>query len=312
MNINENKRVLAVAAIFAAAFLVLMYLGFSWRSECAKENDWLLEQQSAFDEMRERTYPPGQKSLKTLKEADAKTERIVENEMKACLEGYRGRFVPADGKLVSPQSFQAEVRLAVLNFEELAKKHSVTVSPNGAAKLGMAAYQNTYPSDAAAPILSFELKAVEKVVRNIVENGGRAINKIHCAEIPEEAIAAPGRSLKQNWASLPFEINFTAGRSTLFNVLNALAGDKEFCYLITALRVDTPDSLPVLSAYKPPVQTVGEDLGSEFSDSDQKKAAKGAPVREIARQMLGPGTSKDVVRVHLALEVLYLQPAKNK
>lgn len=308
MNISENKRVLALAGAFGIVFIAITYLGISWRSAASEKIAWLNEQQSLFDDMRARDFPPTQKMLHIVKNAAATTSDIAD-QMHASIEAYRSQTTPENGKLVSPQQFQAQVKSAILQLENQSKAKSVAVSA-GASKLGMAAYQNSYATTEAAPILSFELKAVQNVAQSIIDNHGASINKIYCAPLPDEAIAPPGKKLKQEWVLLPFEINFTANKNTLPAVLNSLVENKQFCFLITGIRVLTETQLPTLSAYTPPTATkkeaaptVGDDLGAGSSTpvAENKEQEQ---TRILAKQLLGNGT----VRVHLALEVLYLHP----
>lgn len=311
MNISANKRVIAAASVFAVVFIVLMALGISRRSDATAQNAWLEETQSRFDELREQEYPPTAKSLKTLNEADKTTERNVVD-MLGMLDTYRAASAPKRSKLLSPQGYMAQVKAAVLRFGTLARENSVRVS-TGAAKLGMGQYEtNTYAGVEEAPILSFQLKAVEKVAESIVKNGGVAVNKVYCSPIPEGAVAPPGKSTKRDWVTLPFEISFEATHGTLSSVLNDMINDQEFCYLISALRVSTPNPLPSLSPYTPPptaesLAATGEDLGTGASD-EKKQGENGDNVRVIAKQVLGNGT----VQVHLALEVIYFQSVSDR
>lgn len=312
MNISENKRVIAAASVFGVVFVVLIALGISWRSDAIAKNAWLEETQSVFDELREREFPPNSKSLKLLNDADKKTKKNVED-MLAVLDAYRIASAPNRSKLPSPQKFMAQVKAAVLRFGDLAREKNVRVS-TGAAKLGMGQYEtNTYAKNAEeATILGFQLKAVEKVVNSIVKNGGVSVNKVYCSPIPEGVFAPPGKSEKKDWVTLPFEISFEASRGTLAGVLNDLTTDPEFCYLLSALRVSTPNQLPALSPYTPPVTpeslaVAGEDLGVVVS-SEKKETEGGDNVRVIAKQILGNGT----VQVHLALEVIYFQSVSDR
>ncbi len=309
MNISENKRVLSLAAAFGIVFLALAYLGFSWRSAANEKINLLNERQSAFDEMRARDFPPTGKTFRLVSEA-AKAADALSRQMLDSIEVYRRQTTPENGKFVSPQQFQAEVKAAILQLEAQSKTHSVGVSA-GAARLGMANYQNSYATTEEAPILSFELKAVQNVAQSIIDGKAASINKIYCAPLPEEAIAPPGKRLGQEWVLLPFEINFTANKGTLPVVLNNLVENKQFCFLITGMRVSTETQLPALSPYVAPetpkaeaTPSIGDDLGAGSSAPVADHRKEQAQTRVLAKQLLGNGT----VRVHLALEVLYLHP----
>lgn len=309
MNISENKRVLALAGAFGIVFIILAYLGISWRSAASEKIAELNEQQGVIDEMRAREFPPTPKMLRIVNDASAITSDIAD-QMRSSIEAYRKQTTPDNGgKLISPQQFQAQVKSAILQLENQSKAHSVAISA-GASKLGMGNYQNAYATTDEAPILSFELKAVQNVAQAIIDNKGASINKIYCAPLPEEAIAPPGKKLKQEWVLLPFEINFTANKQTLSAVINSLVENKQFLFLITGMRVITETQLPQLSPYTAPepvkkeaVSSLGDDLsaGSSAPVTEQKEPEQ-TPI--LAKQVLGNGT----VRVHLALEVLYLHP----
>lgn len=309
MNISENKRVLSLAAAFGVVFIVLVYLGFTWRSACSEKIARLNEQQSAFDEMRAREFPPTVKTMRLVNEA-ARAADALSRQMLDSVETYRSQTTPENGKFISPQQFQAEVKAAILQLETQSKAGSVAVSA-GASKLGMVAYQNSYATTEEAPILSFELKAVQNVVQSIIDGKAASINKIYCAPLPPEAIAPQGKWLSQEWAMLPFEINFTANKGTLSAVLNNLIENKNYCFLITGMSVNSETQLPALSPYAAPepakkdaAPTIGDDLGAGSSAPVTEERKDTPQVRILARQLLGDGT----VRVHLALEVLYLHP----
>lgn len=304
MNISENKRVIALSAVFAIAFGGIMYYGYDQTQQFANTQKELKAIADRFDGYNEAEVPPTSANRKEIKAAFDKVTQ-VNKDLQAELAHYAA-FCYGDGKKISAQDFQNNLRTSIAKVESLAKEKGTLVSAP-AADLGLAAFKNAAPVEDDVPFRSFQMKAVERVAEDIINAGAPVLDKIYCAPLPAEAAeAAKGGRKAAPYFPLRFEVAFEATRGTLPQVINSIVADKDFLLTITGVSVKGNESLPGIDAYTAPAAAPeGENLGDAAP-----AAAEGSEARVVAVRKTGDDAEKS--RVHLTLQVLYFNPAKNK
>lgn len=303
MNISENKRVVALSAVFAIAFGGIMYYGYDRTQQFSQTQKELQAISDRFQEYENAEVPPTSANRKAIKDAYDQVTK-VNKDLQAELAHYAA-FCYGDGKKQTAQDFQNSLRAAIAKMEGLAKEKGTVIS-SPAADLGLAAFKNSAPVEDDVPFRSFQMKAAERVAEDIINAGAPVLDKIYCAPLPDAAAeAAKGGRKAEPYFPLRFEVAFEARRGVLPQVINSIVADKDFLLTITGVSVKGGDSLPGIDAYTAPTAAPeGENVG------DAAPAAAGDAARVIAVRKTG--AENETARVHLTLQVLYFNPAKNK
>ncbi len=302
MNISENKRVVAISALFLAAFGAIVYHGYSRSCDFNKAQAELTEIQDAFEGYSSSDFAPTAENLKQLREAYEKVN-AVSRDMQAEMEKF-AVVCYGDGKVVKPGDFQNEVRSAIARVAALAVNTGAQIG-NPAADLGMAQYKNALALEKDIPCRSFQLKAVEQVANAVLESGAPLLDKVYCAPLPEDdardAAAFP----------LDFEVAFNVKRGQLPGILNKIVSDRKYFLTITGISVVNNNPLPGIDAYTPPSgENAAPATGDDLSGGEAPAAEAPVDSKPIATRKTGD--SGETVRVHLIMQVRFFNPAKAK
>lgn len=308
MNISENKRVVALSAVFALAFGGIMFYGYGKSQELAESKAVIAEINDRFAGYDGQELSPTKKNLKAIKDAFSQVSG-VNKDLQAELNRYAS-YCWGDGKKISAQDFQNELRDAINKIKSQASAQSARVA-GPAENLGLASFKNAAPVADDVPFRSFQLKAVTRVAETIIAAGASSLEKVYCAPLPEEAAESLNANSRkaQPYFPLRFEVAFDATRGVLPKVVNGIVGDKDFFLTITGLAVRGGETLPGIDAYAAPAEiaAAGEDLGAEPSQTAEN-AQSG--FRTVAVRKTGAPDEK--VRVHMTMQVLYFTPGKTK
>lgn len=306
MNISENKRVVALSAVFALAFGGIVYYGFGKTQEYAVSQAALREISDRFEGYESAEYPPTQETLKSLQKAVDEV-KAVNKEMQEDLNRYAS-FCFGDGKQMSAQDFQNQLRGAIAKIGQLGASKGVAVG-DSAADLGFASFKNAAPVQADVPYRSFQLKAVERVAEIIINSGATVLDKVYCAPLPAEAAEASKPNSRKAKAQFPlsFEVAVELKRGVLPNIVNSMVADKDFMLTITGIAGKGMETPPLMDDYVAPgaPSVQGEDVGSESAAKPAESSSRVVAVRKT-------GNPDETARVHLNIQVLYFNPAKTK
>lgn len=309
MNISENKRVVALSAVFALAFGGIMFYGYGQSQADAENKAKIAEINDRFASYDGQELAPTKQNLKDIKSAFSQVSGI-NKDLQAELNRYAA-FCWGDGKKISAQDFQNELRDSINNVKNLASSQGARVA-GPAENLGLASFKNAAPVADDVPFRSFQLKSVTRVAEYIIEAGAPSIEKIYCAPLPDEAAESVNANSRKAVPYFPlrFEVAFEAARGTLPKVLNSIMNDKDFFLTITGIAVRGNDNLPGIDAYSAPAEIAeaGENLGAEAPAAADDSAAGG--FRTVAVRKTGAPDEK--VRVHMTMQVLYFTPGKTK
>lgn len=308
MNISENKRVVALSAVFALAFGGVMFYGYGKSQELAESKAKIAEINDRFAGYDGQDLAPTKKNLKAIKDAFSQVSG-VNKDLQAELNRYAS-FCWGDGKKISAQDFQNELRDAINKIKSQASAQGARIA-GPAENLGLASFKNAAPVADDVPFRSFQLKAVTRVAETIIAAGAPSLEKVYCAPLPEEAAESLNANSRkaQPYFPLRFELAFDATRGALPKIVNGIVSDKDFFLTITGLAVRGGETLPGIDAYAAPAEiaAAGEDLGAEPSQTAEN-AQSG--FRTVAVRKTGAPDEK--VRVHMTMQVLYFTPGKTK
>lgn len=308
MNISENKRVVALSAVFALAFGGVMFYGYGKSQECSENRARIAEINDRFAGYDGQDLAPTKQNLKNIKDAFSAVSG-VNKDLQAELNRYAA-YCWGDGKKISAQDFQNELRDSINKIKSLAGSQDCRVA-GPAENLGLASFKNAAPVADDVPFRSFQLKAVTRVAENIISAGAPSLEKIYCAPLPEAAAESlnPNSRKAQPYFPLRFEVAFETSRGVLPKVLNSIMADKDFFLTITGFSAKGNENLPGIDAYTAPAEiaAAGEDLGAETSQSVENTADG---FRTVAVRKTGAPDEK--VRVHMTMQVLYFAPGKTK
>jgi len=316
MNIIENKRVLAISALFALAFGGLVYYGYGRSADFEVAKSQLDDISSRFQDYDASEFPPTPENRKAVVDASKQVERVSDS-MRAELDKYAAACY-GDGKRITPVEFQNQVRASIDEISRLAAQKGCKIS-NPALDLGMASFKNAAATEAEVPFRSFQLKAVRRVAEDIINSGAPVLDKVYCSPLPEEAT---NTRKAVDYFPLGFQIAFSARRSevtdgrtpeklsVLPQVMNRILADKDFFLIITGVSVASEGNLPPMMPWQAPAQAApqGDDLTT--SEEGESAGAAAPAVRTIASRKTGD--PQETVRVHLNMQVLYFNPAKSK
>lgn len=305
MNISENKRVFALATAFALAFAGTMYFGYSKSQEFAQAKQKLDEINNRFLDYEAAEVPPTKKNLDELKQAFDDVSKI-NTELEQKLNQY-AVFCYGDGKQLTAQDYQNQLRESIAKVAQLAKDKGATLS-HPAADLGNSNYKNSAPVADIVPFLSFQLKAIHRTADIILNSGCSVLDKVYSAPLPAAAAEAakPNSRKAEPYFPLSYQIAFECKRGVLPKVINSVLADKDFMLTITGVAVNGNSSLPHIDAYKDPAAP-----SSEGVDITEDAEAAPAAAAEHIVAVRKTGSPDETVRVHLNMQVLYFNPAKS-
>lgn len=307
MNISENKRVVALSALFAIAFGGICYIGVTRMQDAAAAQKELTDINNRFEDYGNAEVPPTRKNRDALKVAYAQVNQ-VNADLQKQIEHYAAACY-GDGKAQTAQDFQSQLKNDIDKIAALAKEKGTTIS-SPAADLGMSGFKNSPPVADDVPFRAFQHRAVMRVAEDIINAGATTLDKVFCATLPDEAQdAAKGSKKAAPYFPLSFEVAFEGKRGCIPAVINSIVSDKDMLLTITGIAVKGSEDLPGIEAYQAPTATPagGEDIGSAAAASAEAAAPA---VRTVARRLTG--NPDDTARVHLNLQVLYFNPSKNK
>ncbi len=307
MNISENKRVVALTAVFALAFGGIMFYGYGKSQEDAENKAKIAEINDRFSGYDGQELAPTKRNLKEIKEAFSQVAD-VNKDLQAELNRYAA-YCWGDGKKISAQDFQNNLRDSINKIKNHAASQGASVA-SPAENLGLASFKNAAPVADDVPFRSFQLKAVTRMAEYIIDAGAPSLEKVYCAPLPDEAAESlnPNSRKAVPYFPLRFEIAFNASRGALPKILNSIMNDKDFFLTITGIAVRGNDNLPGMDPYSAPAEiaAAGVDLGAETPAA----AETAAGYRTVAVRKTGAPDEK--VRVHMTMQVLYFTPGKTK
>lgn len=301
MNISENKRVVALSAVFALAFGGVMYYGYTESQKYADNETKITEIRDRFDGYINKDMPPTKQNLKDIKAAFSEVA-ATRADMQAEMNRYAEKCM-GDGKKIPALEFQERLNASCEALQKLASDQKVELT-GSARDMGMEGHRKATPVADNVPFLEFERRAIQRVSEIIIGANVSSFSKVYCHALPEEAAESldPGNRKAAPYFPLSFEVEFEAKQGGVSSVINSIVKEKEFFLTITGVSVEKSGALPGVDAFKKPGDAPeGANLGQAAAPAEPDIVA----VRKV-------GSKDEKVRVYLTLQVLYFTPGISK
>lgn len=340
MNIMENKRVTAIAALMGVAFAGICYKGYESYAalkQARSEIDAKISQLETYtaeddsdgevtssrstknpldaDRSAAAKLAPTAKNsdlivsaTKEMKQLNEELKRDFAKYVKFCRQGEPNASSSTPiGYVPNVAAIDFKNRLVgsvSVSLAKEAEKYGTLLKSEAAKKLGMADYFGGLTGE-NAPYLNFLLSAVYRVETSIIHSGAPTINFVYCAPLPEELINA---RKKPDFIPLSFEVSFEARRSEV------VEAGKESSYSVLPQVINklVHDSDFFFTITGVSVTTHGalpsvSAAAAQSATAEESAAAEGeadsGPAEDVATLLVGK--SDDTVHVHLNLQVLY-------
>lgn len=337
MNIMENKRVTAIAAVMGVLFAGLCYKGYESYNTLQSVRAEIERKNSQVQGFASEKLQPTQKNNKLLIEASNEVEkcavelaRDVEKYAAFCIRG-ESQGALAYRPNASPVDFQNRLRALSAKINEDLGDHCVL--NNAVGDFGMTNLKNQAPTEIAAPYYNFLLSAVNGAVHHIIDAGAPSVERVYCAPLPEEELTArrpavyfsidpkvasgaglvfnkedARKDLKLAYFPLSFEIAFTAKRS---EVIDPEKPDtfSVIPQVLNKLSQDQKIFYVVTGVAVSTLQNPPTVSGSTAQAAPADDAAASAEQARKASLILGG--ADDRVNVHLSIQAYYFTTAKS-
>lgn len=145
-------------------------------------------------------------------------------------------FQPELNKDLVNTEFQQMVKTRVEEFRPFANSKNFVIESDTEFQLGFERYAQTLPPPQLVPILDYELKAIDHLLRSLVEAGATSLTSFERDPIPGEA-GAPANHESGVAHKYPVRVGFEASHEAFQTFINQLANDKQFFYIVRVLKV---------------------------------------------------------------------------
>lgn len=145
-------------------------------------------------------------------------------------------FQPELNTQLSGTEFQRRVSERVQAFRSFAREGGLAIEEPESFQMGFDIYSNQIPAPELVPVLDYELEAIERLLRELVEVSADELALFERDPIPGE----PGGAQSQDSGVVhkyPIRMRFRADYAGFQRFINSLANDKTFFYIVRVLKV---------------------------------------------------------------------------
>lgn len=260
-SLKQNKFLTSFLAVVVLGVLGLGYLLFNSLKNHRAAAEAYDAEQSAVAALQGKPLFPNAENLKK-REDDVQNFAASVDELQ---QGLRAGQPELDANASSDQfqSTLTETLNAIKAQAELTKLNSRAGSDFD---LGFGKYLETLPPRQAVPDLLYQLKAIDAMVRTMLTVRVASIDDISRAELDVESVKseaaadakpAAGRGAAKKPAGgppsalaedlvlkrYPMEVRFTGSPRSVQEVLNVLAGSRDYFYAVRSLRVENEQKI---------------------------------------------------------------------
>ncbi len=181
----------------------------------------------------ERKIPyPSEKNVEELDAIVQKYEKSVDS-LFTNLNAFQQEL---DQKLLNIE-FQDRVKTKVNEFRQFASTNQFEIEEADAFQLGFDAYSNSLPVPEIVPILDYELKAIDHLLRKIVTAGGESMSSFSRDLIPGE-VGGPEKQENGVVHKYPVRLKMRSSHKAFQNFMNSISNDKEYFFAVRVLNVE--------------------------------------------------------------------------
>lgn len=264
---------------------------------------------------------PNEKNLDSLKTA----VKGYEGNVKALFDALQKYQKPLDLSIQDSQFPQLLLEV-VKSFQGYAKEKGMVIDKPESFFMGMGSYQTTIPNPKMVPLLDFQLKASDRLLRNLVDAGVARLIFFardplvgEFGEVDEKIKTAFDDQIVKKF---PVTMQFEGTHQALQSFLNTISSDPDYFFIVRATRIENgaPNGPPpnVMGVrYRGPD---GKEITQEDSDAilkDLQPEAITAKVAELnwtvvsedARILFG----NEIIKVFAVIDVArFEKPASEK
>ena len=242
--IKENKFLSGFLAVMIVGVAVLGYLLLSAKSRYADVSTQYDEQANDLNRLQSMAPFPAEPNLRVMEEERKKHQEAVV----ALQTDLSKNTIPVEP--LSEVQFQDRLRDSVARVRTKAAERQ-TALPEKGFYMGFDLYENEPPNPTAAPLLGRQLKAIELVVMQLIENRAVSLINLQREPLPEEGGVKPANDDAQRSGKggreddtadkgvrrEPFEVTFMAHQDSFRTILNNIVGSKTQFYIPRVVRV---------------------------------------------------------------------------
>jgi len=141
-----------------------------------------------------------------------------------------------DNKLKNIE-FQDRVKTKVSEFRQFASSSQFVIDEADGFQLGFDAYANSLPVPEIVPILDYELKAIDHLLRKIISAGGESMSSFSRDLIPGE-VGGPEKQEDSVVHKYPVRLKMRCSHKAFQNFMNSISNDKEYFFAVRVLNVE--------------------------------------------------------------------------
>ena len=249
----NHKAWLTTFGIFAALFIggsaFYAFSGYSKYSEAM--GSWDVKVRTIESLERKVPYPSEGNA-----EALAGKKDEFEKSVLELFESLKAFQRPLDAQLANTV-FQGNVKQRVQSFREYAKTEGMALLDDPQAfQLGFDSYATDIPKPELVPYLDYELEAIDKLLRQLVDTDAEALLTFERDPIPGEDGGAE-RQESSVVHKYPIRLRIRAKHASFQNFINQMANDEEFFYILRVLKVknESPEG---------PIKLISEDGSTDL------------------------------------------------
>lgn len=249
----NHKVWLTTFGIFAALFIggsaFYAFSGYSKYSEAM--GSWDVKVRTIESLERKVPYPSEGNAEALAGKKDEFEKAVLE-----LFESLKAFQRPLDAQLANTV-FQGNVKQRVQSFREYAKTEGMELLDDPQAfQLGFDSYATDIPKPELVPYLDYELEAIDKLLRQLVDTDAEALLTFERDPIPGEDGGAE-RQESSVVHKYPIRLRIRAKHASFQNFINQMANDKEFFYILRVLKVknESPEG---------PIKLISEDGSTDL------------------------------------------------
>lgn len=183
-------------------------------------------------ESLERRVPyPDEDNVEALKAEVEEYEKSVQGLFQSLNSFQR----PLNTNLVNTEFVQL-VKTRVQEFRTYAQDNGFEINPELDFQLGFDSYASALPPPDLVPILDYELEAIDRLLKKLIDAGAGNLISFERTAIPGET----GAATEQDSGVVhkyPIRFRFEGSHDAFQNFVNTITNDKEFFYILRVLKV---------------------------------------------------------------------------
>ncbi|MDA8633317.1 Amuc_1100 family pilus-like protein [Verrucomicrobiales bacterium] len=249
----NHKAWLTTFGIFAALFIggsaFYAFSGYSKYSDAM--GSWDVKVRTIESLERKVPYPSEGNAEALAGKKDEFEKAVLE-----LFESLKAFQRPLDEKLGN-SLFQENVKQRVQSFREYAKTEGMALLDDPQAfQLGFDSYATDIPKLELVPYLDYELEAIDKLLRQLVDTDAEALLTFERDPIPGEDGGAE-RQESGVVHKYPIRLRIRAKHASFQNFINQMANDEEFFYILRVLKVENESP-------EGPIKLISEDGSTDL------------------------------------------------